>query len=594
MCGRHRRRPGCADDGRRAVTEPLPVFRHVVLTRFNTRRPGHTDRPGEAWLQDRWRLFEEFCIRSIARQTVKEFDWLVFFDSDTPQSWRSRVDATAATAGFRPVFLAEPFTGTAAAAAIAAAGLDDAPFLITSRLDNDDAIAPDFIGTVQRAFRPHRLQFINLPFGYQLAGRQIYLRPYLASSFASLVEQVDAGPVRTVHFVDHHLIGRHSVRQIWSPPAWLQVVHDRNLANDIRGIPASGRAASELFGLDRVELAHPPIVDRAVALAGVARRGLSSADARARARSVLGRRAASMGRARPTPSTVDAPTAADGPMRVTAILTCYNRRDLTLRLLTGWFAQRDHSAHLDAVVVDDGSTDGTGEAVRRHFPRVRVLRADGALFWAGGMAAAEAAARRSDPDALLWLNDDVELTPHCLRDLLAVSAGCMPPAAVAGALTDPITAEPTYGAVRTSRWHPMRTRPLAASGTPRRVAAVHGNVFLVPRTAYQAAEGIDGGFVHAYADFDYGLRLRRLGYPVLLSPQPVGHCSRTTSSRLSSPPDLSLVTQLRRLNSPHGLPLSSQVRYLRRHAGPWWPALTLAPYVKLVVRSVLGRRSVRS
>lgn len=544
-------------------------------------------------MTDRWRLFERFCLPSVTGQSSKDFHWLVFFDADTPASWRDRIDATVASPRFRPVFLREPFTGDAVAAAISAAHLNDAPFLITSRLDNDDALAPHFIARVQSAFRPHRLQFLNFPLGYQLAGGRVYLRPYLAGSFASLIEQVGAGPVRTVHFTDHHLIGRYPLRQIWSPPAWLQVVHGRNVANEVRGIPVSGRAAAALFCLTDVDPAVPTMAERVVALAGFAGRGISSADARARARSVLSRRSASRDGAKSRLSTSDLRTAVDAPLRVTAILTCHDRRELTLLALTGWFAQRDHGAQLDAVVVDDGSTDGTGEAVRRHFSRVQLLQGDGSLFWAGGMAVAEAAARRSDPDALLWLNDDVVLGPGCLRDLLSVSTGFTPPAAVAGALIDPSTGQPEYGAVRSSRWHPMRTSLLEPSGLPRPVGAVHGNVFLVPRAAYQLAGEIDGGFTHAYADFDYGLRLSGFGYPVVLSPRVVGWCSRTTSSRQSAPGDEPLPARLRRLNSPRGLPLRSQVRYLRRHGGPWWPALAVAPYVKLLVRAAFGWRPGR-
>ena len=269
------------------MTAPSPVFRHVLLTRFNARRPESTARPDAAWLRDRWRLFETYCLPSIARQTCKDFSWLVFFDAATDSSWRDRIEATASSAGFRPVFLDEPFTGRAAATAISAAGLDDSPFLITSRVDNDDALAPHFIGTVQHAFRPRDLEFVNLPLGYQLSERRVYLRPYLASSFASLVERVTDDPLRTVHFTEHHLIGRHALRQVWSPPAWLQVVHGDNLANEVRGIPVAGAGAATRFELDDVIVSSPSLRTRLEAVARFASRGLASPAARERAASVL-------------------------------------------------------------------------------------------------------------------------------------------------------------------------------------------------------------------------------------------------------------------------------------------------------------------
>ena len=69
-----------------------------------------------------------------------------------------------------------------------------------------------------------------------------------------------------------------------------------------------------------------------------------------------------------------------------------------------------------------------------------VISASGDLFWARGMATAEASAMRSDPDYLLWLNDDVRLYPDALRRLLR-AAEVFPrhPVLLAGSVCDPLT-----------------------------------------------------------------------------------------------------------------------------------------------------------
>lgn len=561
---------------------PARPFSHVLLTRFNTRLAGAAP-PGDDWMAERMRLFETYCMPSVYRQTSTDFDWLVFLDAATLPRWRTRVEAMAQHSGFRPVFLDGPFDAGHASRAIAGLGLGRAPHLMTTRLDNDDALAPGFIAAVQRAFRPRPLEFLNFPLGYQLAGDRVFLRPYLASSFVTLVEEAGAQPWRTVHFVGHHLVGRYPVRQLRAGPAWLQVVHGTNLANEVRGIPVGGSAAARRFRLVGLDPRIPPIGERVAATARLAVRGLSTPDARARAAGVLRRGSG-------TPA---ADPAATGGPRVTAILTCFNRRELTLRVLRGWFGQQGHDAELDAVLVDDGSADGTAAAVAAEFPRATVVPGSGSLFWAAGMALAERHARRSRPDALVWLNDDVELADDCLHELRATSATCTPAAVVAGALADPDTGEVTYGGFAPRRWHPLRGALVRPVGRPLPVPTMHGNVVYVPRAAYERV-GIDGRFAHAYADFDYGLRLRRAGLPVLLTAGTVGRCSRATSSRGGTVAGLPLRDRLRHLNSPRGVPLRSQARYLGRHAGPWWPVLVLGPYGKELARGLLHRTAPTS
>lgn len=566
------------------------AFRHVLLTRFNVTVDGTRPLPDDRWMHERFVLFERHCLPSVLSQTCQDFRWLVFFDAGTEPRWRRRAEHLAAQTGrFLPVYLDGAFAAARAAEAITSQGLGDRPYLMTSRLDNDDALAPHYVESVQRAFRPRALEFLNFPLGYQLADGRVYLRPYLASSFVSLVERRRGGLPRTVHFTEHHLVGAHPVRQLWTRPSWLQVVHGGNLANEVRGIPIRPDGARRRFRLQEVEPGGPSVRERAGAVARFAARGLSSAEARQRAVGALrpGRRA-------PAADPITPPDATGGALRITALVTCHDRRDLTLAALAGWFGQEGHGAELGAVLVDDGSTDGTADAVGRAFPQVEVVRADGTLFWAAGMALAETHALRHRPDAVLWLNDDVSLAPDCLTRLLAVSAQYRPAAVVAGAVADPDSGEPSYGAFEPGRWHPLRGRLLAPTGVPRPAGPVHGNVLLVPREAYLATR-IDGRFEHAYADFDYGLRLRRRGYPVVLSPSAVGWCSRGSSSRTGPPAGLPLGARLAALRSPHGLPLRSHIRFMRRHGGILWPAWVLSPYLREVLRTpaVVARGSGR-
>lgn len=154
---------------------------------------------------------------------------------------------------------------------------------------------------------------------------------------------------------------------------------------------------------------------------------------------------------------------------------------------------------LDVFLVDDGSTDGTGEAVRefsrgdRENGRVRVVEGDGSLYWAKGMRLAwETAVEHGDYDGYLWLNDDVELTrmPEFSDDCIQVGE-CVNS-----------NGEVTYGL---------------------RGDLFTGNFVYVPRSVYEKLGMICGEYHHAWADSDYAMRAKRAGVKVV-SLGVVGKC----------------------------------------------------------------------
>ena len=83
--------------------------------------------------------------------------------------------------------------------------------------------------------------------------------------------------------------------------------------------------------------------------------------------------------------------------RVAAVMAAYNRRELTLECLRSLRAQHVPDVTLDAFVLDDASTDGTGEAIAEQFPDVTVLHGDGKQYWNGGMRRAFGAAIARGP-----------------------------------------------------------------------------------------------------------------------------------------------------------------------------------------------------
>lgn len=210
----------------------MPRFHHLLLTRFNVPHPAYRhDKRGQAvntpeWLAHRFRLFETYCLPSVRVQTCRNFRWLVFLAADTPEPFRARAEGGC----FEAVFVSgEEDLAPAIRARVPA----DADYLITTRIDNDDAFCRDALETVQAQFREQPFEFVNLATGYILSRGRIYRARIQSSPFVSLIERRQNGPFQTVWCAKHdRLRERGAMCDLGARPYWLQVIHERNLQND--------------------------------------------------------------------------------------------------------------------------------------------------------------------------------------------------------------------------------------------------------------------------------------------------------------------------------------------------------------------------
>src|SRR4051812_2165468 len=106
-------------------------------------------------------------------------------------------------------------------------------------------------------------------------------------------------------------------------------------------------------------------------------------------------------------------------MKISVLLACYNRKQKTLECLKSIEAQKlEPNTEVRIFLTDDASSDGTAEAVKKHFPDVQVFSGTGKLFWAGGMRYTWKKALVSNADYYLLLNDDTVLMDDAIQVLL--------------------------------------------------------------------------------------------------------------------------------------------------------------------------------
>lgn len=207
---------------------------HVILTRFNLPTDGVEGliRAREGWLRERVALFERYTVPSVARQT-RRVSWIVYLDPESPAWLSERLAPLVARGLFRPVHrtsvgpddLREDLRATVT---------DPGEVLLTTNLDNDDALASDFSERVQAVVRREPKVVVYVDHGLIREAGGLYLRTDRRNAFCSVRESWDE-PVTAWSEYHNEFPRTMPAVQLGGPPGWLQVVHGSNVSNRVRG-----------------------------------------------------------------------------------------------------------------------------------------------------------------------------------------------------------------------------------------------------------------------------------------------------------------------------------------------------------------------
>lgn len=230
-------------------------FKHYIATRFNLGmfNPDHklfdpTDNlkvhgislsPND-WMKHRMNLFIKFTLASVMAQTNQNFTWIVLMDDMTPQAYRD-VLAHIKYRNLKFVYIPVGQIGITDALLN---NIDGGEYdLITTRLDNDDAIHKNTIGDIQTVYLQNNAAHpdpwvIGLPFGYtlDLASRKMYTMRYDNNANVTLVE--DSQDAGTVWQCSHgELLLKFNGKFIVPDPYWIIIIHSQNLGNNVDSSP---------------------------------------------------------------------------------------------------------------------------------------------------------------------------------------------------------------------------------------------------------------------------------------------------------------------------------------------------------------------
>ena len=271
-------------------------------------------------------------------------------------------------------------------------------------------------------------------------------------------------------------------------------------------------------------------------------------------------------------------------MRLSVLLTCHNRKEKTLECLTRLCSQQNQEQYsIEVFLVDDGSTDGTGEAVKEKYPAVNVIYGDGSLFWNRGMLLAwEHAIKESSCDAVVWLNDDTMLNGDAMSIVL-ICAQKHPGAIVVGSVADG-EGVISYGGYQ------VKNVLLKPEKEELPCCLFNGNVVLVPREVSDKIGLLDRKFSHALGDFEYGRRATRNGVQCYVTPV-IGQCNRNGDYVRWMDTKYSLVKRFKLLYSPLGNNPIEAFYYMKSESLPKACSLFLYLNLKAMFPHVFKNRS---
>jgi GT2 family glycosyltransferase len=276
-------------------------------------------------------------------------------------------------------------------------------------------------------------------------------------------------------------------------------------------------------------------------------------------------------------------------MRIAVLITCHNRKEKSLACLKALFHNvLPDGDSLDVFLVDDGSTDGTSEAVLARYPLVEIIKGDGNLYWGKGMHCAFARAMEIGFDVYLWLNDDTTLYTAAIDTMVSAwhrtKNQTGKDAIIVGSTQDPDTAQLTYGGVvRHSALKRFSYTLVKPCSQPIECHTMNGNCVLVPNSVVLRLGNLEKRFAHAMGDIDYGLRAGQAGIKVFVAPGCIGTCERNDSQGTFNDRSLSLRARWRKMMQPTGLPPASWWILTQRHGGLLGSVYWVWPYFRVIL-----------
>ncbi len=210
--------------------------------------------------------------------------------------------------------------------------------------------------------------------------------------------------------------------------------------------------------------------------------------------------------------------------RVEIVAPVHNRREITLQCLRSLARVNTEGLEVHIIIVDDGSTDGTSEAIEKEFPTVQIIKGDGNLWFTEGTNVGVRAALKHKPGYVLMINDDEVFDEDFLQYMVETAEKY--PRSIIGSLlllwdvphklfqVSPLW-QTFSGGWRHWRHQTIWTIPKK----PWNVDLIVGNCVLIPVAAIMEEGLMNSARYPNFGDAEYTPRLKKKGWKLLIEPR---------------------------------------------------------------------------
>ena len=197
---------------------------------------------------------------------------------------------------------------------------------------------------------------------------------------------------------------------------------------------------------------------------------------------------------------------------VSVVIVTWNGREHLDTCLAAVAAQQSVSA--ETILVDNGSTDGSVEYVRKTYPWVRLVALGENRGFAGGN---NAGVREARGRYVAFLNNDTAASPDWLRRLLEgideASRVSLVTSRIVYMDRDDVLDSAGDGLLRWGgAFKHHHGAPASVAGDTREVFGVCGAACLMPKAVFEELGGFDEDFFASHEDVDLSYRARLRGY----------------------------------------------------------------------------------